>query len=586
MKIWTSKRNFFFLIILFCISSNFLAQDSVLNPDNILRKPINIIKVNDSLLDKTYVELNSLIQKNKSNSVLSKLYTDSYLKKAKKEKNLLEIAEGYSHIAKISNDKLVIRYLDSSITITKKIKNERFPGIGYIRKGVYYFSRENYNKALKNYLIGLQYAKDNNNVRQLIAIKHNIGLLKNALGSKEEAQKAFKENLTFIKTQDTINKYLDSYIITLFAISDTYHRMDLPDSATYYVDKGLSKSFRHQNKYMYTRFLLLNSVNNYELGFYKKALDTLFKVEKDSELDEANKVYCNLQIAKVLIKTNNQKKAIKYLKKIDSIVKPENYTPEKRRAFELLIDYYKKNKDIDRQLKTMTKLITMDSLFNSNNSNIKSDIVKNYDTTLLIDERNVIIHKLNQEKERSRIVVYIFIGIIFILIFLVGNYYRTQRLYKHRFSKLLQNQNRPKTEQTNQLNEEKTTSGLDIQEDVILDILDKLTIFEQRQDFLNPTIKMGTVAKKLKTNSSYLSKIINIHKGKNFVNYVNDLRVDYCIEKLKFDKKFRLYSIKSISEEVGFNSVQSFSRAFYKKTGVYPSFFIKNISNQSFTKNN
>ncbi|MBQ0733883.1 helix-turn-helix domain-containing protein [Aquimarina celericrescens] len=91
---------------------------------------------------------------------------------------------------------------------------------------------------------------------------------------------------------------------------------------------------------------------------------------------------------------------------------------------------------------------------------------------------------------------------------------------------------------------------------------------------------MNTFSKKLKTNSSYFSKIINIYKGKNFTNYINDLRVDYSIEKLQNDKKFRLYSIEAISREVGFGSTQSFSRAFTKKTGLTVSYFIKNIENQ------
>ena len=46
------------------------------------------------------------------------------------------------------------------------------------------------------------------------------------------------------------------------------------------------------------------------------------------------------------------------------------------------------------------------------------------------------------------------------------------------------------------------------------------------------------------------------------------------------DKLFRSYTIKAISDEVGFNTTQSFTKAFYKRTGIYPSFFIKSLNKQ------
>ncbi|WP_046755024.1 helix-turn-helix domain-containing protein, partial [Kordia jejudonensis] len=51
-----------------------------------------------------------------------------------------------------------------------------------------------------------------------------------------------------------------------------------------------------------------------------------------------------------------------------------------------------------------------------------------------------------------------------------------------------------------------------------------------------------------------------------------------ALEKLKEDKLFRSYDIKSIASELGFKSPDSFSRAFKNKTGIYPSYYIKNIN--------
>ena len=86
-----------------------------------------------------------------------------------------------------------------------------------------------------------------------------------------------------------------------------------------------------------------------------------------------------------------------------------------------------------------------------------------------------------------------------------------------------------------------------------------------------------TLSKKTQTNSKYVSKIINFYKKKSATSYVNDLRIEYAIHRLKNDTLFRKYTIKSISNEIGYANSQSFATAFFKKTGLKPSYFIKEI---------
>ena len=65
----------------------------------------------------------------------------------------------------------------------------------------------------------------------------------------------------------------------------------------------------------------------------------------------------------------------------------------------------------------------------------------------------------------------------------------------------------------------------------------------------------------------------------NFSSYISNLRIEYCLKKLKSDFKFRKYSITAIAFEIGFNNVESFSKAFYKTTNMHPSTFIKELKN-------
>lgn len=115
---------------------------------------------------------------------------------------------------------------------------------------------------------------------------------------------------------------------------------------------------------------------------------------------------------------------------------------------------------------------------------------------------------------------------------------------------------------------------------IIEDILHKLLLFEKRMGFLQSDLKLTNLAYEFATNANYLSKVVNHFKGKNFSQYVNALRISYVVEKLKKDKKFRKYTIKAISKEAGFNTTESFGKAFYQIMGILPSSFIKRLEEE------
>ena len=92
----------------------------------------------------------------------------------------------------------------------------------------------------------------------------------------------------------------------------------------------------------------------------------------------------------------------------------------------------------------------------------------------------------------------------------------------------------------------------DISEEIVNEILANLDRFEVNKSFLSHEITLNEVAKSFGSNSSYLSKVINIEKGKNFSNYINDLRIAFTIEELKENSIFRKYTIMAIANESGF----------------------------------
>jgi len=107
--------------------------------------------------------------------------------------------------------------------------------------------------------------------------------------------------------------------------------------------------------------------------------------------------------------------------------------------------------------------------------------------------------------------------------------------------------------------------------------MEHLSHLEKNEEFLINNFNINTVAKKIKTNTTYLSKFVNEYLNKSFVDYTNDLRVKYVIDRLKSDRTFRNYTIKAMANEVGYKSAEALNRNFKKVTQVYPTQFIETL---------
>lgn len=113
-----------------------------------------------------------------------------------------------------------------------------------------------------------------------------------------------------------------------------------------------------------------------------------------------------------------------------------------------------------------------------------------------------------------------------------------------------------------------------------LHILNKLKRFENSKRFLNKDISLAVLAGQLESNTKYLSEIINTHYNVNFNTYINRLRINYIIEKLKTDPNFINYKISYLAESCGFSSHSSFATVFKSITGISPVKFIELLNQE------
>ena len=106
-------------------------------------------------------------------------------------------------------------------------------------------------------------------------------------------------------------------------------------------------------------------------------------------------------------------------------------------------------------------------------------------------------------------------------------------------------------------------------------LVQKLAQFENSKQFTKQDMSLATLASHFDTNTKYLSEIINTHKHKNFNSYINELRINYIIDKLKNNSTYLNYKISYLAEESGFSSHSSFATVFKAVTGIPPTVFIE-----------
>ena len=130
--------------------------------------------------------------------------------------------------------------------------------------------------------------------------------------------------------------------------------------------------------------------------------------------------------------------------------------------------------------------------------------------------------------------------------------------------------------------EEQLIKNIGISDEIIFQILEKLDQFELNLGYLESNITIQILSNQFNTNSKYLSRIINEYKKKSFVNYINELRVDFAIKQLKANKILRKYTLIALTKEFGFNNTESFTSAFYKKTAIKPIYFVKELEKENY----
>jgi len=534
----------------------------------------------DSIMNLDYEQFEKYFEKQRVDTLIDLVYARGYLDKAKRDRDSVKMADAYCCFIRRNNYQNAHLYADSMILITKNIiDNNLHPAFGHLKKGILYYKHGDYRKALDQYVNSLEHEKMNRNNTLHATVKVNIGLLKNKLGENAEALSIFRDYIKFLNEKDVKNK--DLFLTNgLLLLADAYTDNGYYDSATIVIKKGIERVLNENNNYLYSYFLTGSGKNSFFKGKYKRAIDSLVKGKKVYKISD-NASVANLYLGKSFEALGNYSESIHCFSSVDTFLQTTNHvSPELLEAYPPLINYCANNKDYKKQLYYTNNLLKFDSIADLNQQYLSLNIRSKYDVPELIKIKEELTKRLKLEQTLSRRNLLLLLLGLVVSLGIVLYYAKRSIVYKKRYRDLISKNNEKQGLQKTLDTGLSTAGSIVIPDEIVNTILRQLDEFEKSYGFSSKSCSLHHLAKEFNTNSKYLSKVINYKKGLNFSNYINNLRIDYAIKRLTNEAHFRTFTIEAIAEDIGFNKAQSYSTAFHKKTGIYPSYFIKQLEKQ------
>lgn len=465
-----------------------------------------------------------------------------------------------------------------------------------------------FSEALDKYQQGKKLSQSIEDQIQVVKFNNNIALINGEVGNYKLAISASKESdrITdgieylysedqFIRNKSNINFNLGSFYETYYVRNKS--KKNLLDSAEYYYKKSINFSKNLiinkvvAQKNLGNIYYLKNDFGDAEI-LYQSMLMTTKENGMTSE-------YCNVNynLGDLYFTLKKYNKALVFFQKVDSI-----YISSKINHLEYTNSNYYQAKIYDiyknQEKALMHSKIYLDN-FEKNESKLNEETL----------EVNSKLGNLNLKKEMDDVqkeyknkvllkkIAIVFFAVLFVclLVFLIKSAKEKKKTnekinalieeYKDNLDKSNKSLNDLLKE--NNIAEEvanseykKTINTINIDEIKENEIVEKLKNLENKFYYINSDFTQQLVAKKIKTNTTYLSYVVNKRFGKTFSEYSNELKINYAINEMISNPTYRKYSTQAIAESVGFKNAVSFTKSFSKRTGVTPVQFTKRLESE------
>lgn len=478
-----------------------------------------------------------------------KIYLEAYLSRAKEEKNFPELINAYRYYSFYSSKIHEFAYADSMVWAAKLSKDSILIAEANLSKGILYYKYKRYESSLHFYLKAHEYLAAKQNEYLYYKLRYNIAQVKSYLGNYEEAIDLYTECMNYFRNENP-----RAYINSLHALALCHSRQGDFSRSDQFIETGLKELNQELIFDMEAYFTQLKGINSsFNSDFYSaiKLIESSLPPIKEKG-DFANLAQSYFHLGKSYWALNYKCKAVYNFKKVDEIFSRHNYIhPKLREAYWYLYQHYRSVENFDSADYFMNQNIKAHWQYEKEFLVLNPVLFQGYDQSLTKNEILNLKKSLTSAKRTNKFLLFAIVGMV--LFFLVLGYRNLKAIdKKKKIKRKLENSSQ-------ELNPQR------------LEILcTQLEKFESSKKFLKKDWSQAQLAAEFGSNVAYLKEAIRQFKGKNFSNYINDLRIDHLLELLKTEKKLRYYDNKALAQEVGFSTTSRFTKAFKSRTGQNP----------------
>lgn len=474
------------------------------------------------------------------------------------------------------NYHLAIRAYIASLAYYESVSDKKFVAYLLIDIGnLYYVQTDKLLLAMEHFEKAKLLFSQIGDAQGYALAENNTGM---ALLKMKKWEDALVHFFSSIQQSDQI-KDINEKVLSLYYIAEAYQQGGKLDSAQNYIQRsfkicqeknmheGIAFGYEHMASLDTSNMDYTRSFEHYELAYSK------YQEMKDP----LNSSLVLNKISALYGKIHQYDKAIEYALQARNLAEKHNLISAMQEILPLLSSFYSEKQDYKN---AFLYLQHYQKLNESNAISSLKKIQTEYETDIRLQEA-ALFKKQKELKDAQIYMQKIFIAIsvtgsIIFLIFFIVIYIRSKQLKESNVMLFRNSQELMRREKEIQeiKRNEKYSSSLLSEEGIKLLYNNLLELMEQEKVYLNNKLTIDEVAKKLNTNRSYLSQMINDNFKTNFNNFINEYRVKES-QKLLLENHMNNYSIEGISMSVGFSSKSTFNSSFKKFTGIRPSEFIR-----------
>ena len=537
-----------------------------------------VFKIPDTLKNKSINYIVDRMDENEDNDSLDSIYAHTYLSKSKSANDYENIITAYNTVMHKSKRETWLQYCDSMLTVATKSKDNALIGSAYLTRGVVYYSFKQEPKALDNFIIADGFLSKTDDQYLKYKNKYSIAQIKYYLGYYDEAISLLKECEDYFRENEPGRPHLN----TLYSLSLCYIKTKQYDLATATADLGYRQAIDIEEPATIPYFINAEGQNEYFKKNYQGAIEKLQKSlpEIIKAKDFANASTTNFYIGRSYWELGDKEKAIPYLKKVDEAFEKENFMKEDLlEAYDLLAQYYEAKGNPTEQLKYLTGLLKAETFVSQKFRYLSINMHRQYDLKKIVEATEELKRELFFRDKIDIIFGLIFLVVSIVLGFIICRQYQRRKQRKQKFKGIISH--RERTASPVPANKKIIDGDLIIKPEIVASVSEKLEKFEESDLFLEKDFTLNKMAAFVDCNTRYTSRIIFETRKKKYIEYVDDLRIDFIVNRLKTDSKFRNYTIKALTDEAGFKSPQKFKEAFVKSTELTPLYFIRELKKET-----